>query len=1509
MPLPFTTLLSSAVAAVTDRVPSAVTDAVPAAVMERVPGTRHVWRGEGRAHVEARGITDPAADELRQRLTEVLDSLEGVNWAEVNALTGRVAVDYDPGTLDANAVVRLVREAEAAETERTGTCPPRDAPAHPADADDLLRNAVTIAADALGVWLALIGRLARITPIPIELGSLVSLVENQPRVRALLERRLGAKTTDLLLGVSAAMANGAAQGPVGLLVDIAHRAGQVSEVAAHRRTWAAREPELYANPRPSPVEPAEPVQRPVPLPNGPVEIWSDRITTASGAAAVATLAATRSPRRAADALLAGMPKAARLGREAFAAQIGRSFAARGIVVLDREALRRLDRLDTVVIDAAALLLHTWHIAAAWSAGDHDEEEVHRRAAGLLDIADPDRRRRSGTWALGPFADAAGDDLPRGAKTRARELRRGGRTVLALRHRGALAGLVAVTPDVEPGAHLLAEVARRAELRLLVAGDRAGLAAALDADGTVNRTNLPETVQRLQADGAVVAVVARQARTSLRAADVGIGLTRRRSGRPPWAADLVCGRDLRDAAYVLDAAAVAREVSRRSAWLALAGSSAGALLAYTGSGARAGHRVLTAVNGAAATAIVAGMWSGVRLARRPRPALPDATPWHALDVEEVLDRLEVDAVGLSTDEAAHRLRSRGGQRSERAAYEAFLEELANPLTPILGVGAGLSALAGSAVDAAIVGSLIGLNTLVGGIQRLHTERAVSSLLRSSSLEATVLRDGDRVRIPADELVPGDVVTLVSGDAVPADCRVLEAEGVEVDESSLTGESMPVAKSASPRHAAPVAERSSMLYEGTTIAAGRAVAVVVATDEATEAGSALAQVADAEPVAGGVEERLAELSRSVLPIAGVAAAGITAAGLLRGWTRPDIVGSAVNLAVASVPEGLPFLATGAQIAAARRLAERGAIVRTPRAMEALGRVDVLCFDKTGTLTEGRIAVAEVSDGTAAAPLDDLSARQRAVLGAALRACPDGNGGLVQHATDRAVLGGGSEAGVEPEEGLPGWARTTELPFEPGRGLSAGLGRTADGMRLSVKGAPEVVLERCSLWRSPDGRVTLDDATRRTLTDHFEELARQGYRVLAVAEREASDRSELDDDRVDDLELLGLLALADPIRRTAAEAVRNLRDAGVDIVMVTGDHPTTAEAIAAKLGILGDDGLVVTGADLDDLGEEELAPLLERAAVFARVTPGQKVRIVQAFQRAGRTVSMTGDGANDAPSIRLADVGVALGERSTPAAREAADLVVTDDRIETIIDAIVEGRAMWSSVRDALSILVGGNLGEIGFTVGASMLSRRPPLSTRQLLLVNLMTDLFPAMAIAVQPPVARDTEVLLREGPDRSLGEALRRQVAIRAVATGAAATGAFAAARVTGITARRASTVALLGLVGAQLGQTLTAGKGNTLVTVTALGSAGLLVGVVQTPGISHFFGCTPVGPVGWMQAGAASVLATGGAVIAERTGSAAETGADERASLDDNDRVYLDEGDPDVVTIEERVIDLDAVEP
>jgi magnesium-transporting ATPase (P-type) len=416
------------------------------------------------------------------------------------------------------------------------------------------------------------------------------------------------------------------------------------------------------------------------------------------------------------------------------------------------------------------------------------------------------------------------------------------------------------------------------------------------------------------------------------------------------------------------------------------------------------------------------------------------------------------------------------------------------------------------------------------------------------------------------------------------------------------------------------------------------------------------------------------------------------------------------------------------------------------------------------------------------------------------------------------------------------------------------------LSVKGAPEVLLPRCD--RRSRGEVVspLDARERAEVLAHAERIAGEGLRVLAVAEREASEARDLDDERIGRLIFRGFITLSDPPREAAAVAVARLQAAGIDLIMITGDHPRTARRIADELGLLGDRG-VLTGPELEDMSEDILDRTLPAIGVIARATPAHKVRIVKALQRAGRVVGMTGDGANDASAIRLADVGIALGARSTLAARDAADLVVVDERIETIVDAIAEGRAMWSSVRDAVAILTGGNLGEIGFSVVAGLLGNGSPLNARQLLLVNLLTDVAPTMAIALRPPSPESLRDLLA-GPEAALGEALGRDILLRAITTATSAGAAWLVANLLPGGRRGAPTVALLALVGTQLGQTLVSGQRTPEVLAASLGSAALMLAIVETPGVSHLFGCVPIGPVGLGIAGVSSTLATGASLIA-----------------------------------------------
>ena len=869
-----------------------------------------------------------------------------------------------------------------------------------------------------------------------------------------------------------------------------------------------------------------------------------------------------------------------------------------------------------------------------------------------------------------------------------------------------------------------------------------------------------------------------------------------------------------------------------------------------------RRVLFVVNTATLLAMGNGVRNSYALRTRRLRAPRDPTPWHALSTEGVLARLRTSERGLSDQDARRRRLPVADKRSAVVEFaEACTDELFNPLAPLLAAGAGLSAAVGSVGDAAMVGGVVAINALVGGTQRYRTERAIRHLFRHAQRKVTVRREGAVRQALTQDLVHGDVVSLAAGDVVPADCRILRASSLEVDASSLTGESLPVRKGPEPSFEPHIPDRRSMLYEGTALVAGHATAVVVATAEDTEARRG-ALTAKRQPSQGGVEQRLRSLMSLTGPVALGAGIGVVGSGLLRGRKLEDLVGSAVSLAIAAVPEGLPLLATAAQLAAAERLSRRGALVRNHRCIEALGQVNVLCLDKTGTLTHGQIELCSVSDGRHDERLGELGVTHVAALSAALRATPDGDLAGPLDPTDAALRRGAEGVDVHASTTRPGWERVAELSFESERSYHGALGRTPDGALLSVKGAPEVVLPRCTHWGAG---VVLDQAARKELALEADRLARQGLRVLAVAERAAGPTHELDPGDLGHLTFHGYITFPDPVRPTAAQAIRGLRSAGISTIMLTGDHPSTAEAIAAELDLLRD-GSVLTGSELNHLGDEELEARMPRISVFARVTPSQKVRVVRTLQRTGHTVAMAGDGSNDAPAIRLANVGVAVGEHSTTAARGAADVIFTDDRIETLVEAIIEGRAMWSCVRDAVSILIGGNLGEIGFTLLGGLVDGRPPLNARQLLLVNLLTDVAPAMAIALRPPERTRLESLANEGPDASLGESLDRDIAARALVTAAGAGSAWLMGRLTGRQAR-ARTIGLTALVGTQLGQTLISGGASLPVVATSFGSALALAAVVQTPGLSRMFGCKPLDPVGWAIALAASTAATAASVI------------------------------------------------
>jgi calcium-translocating P-type ATPase len=706
---------------------------------------------------------------------------------------------------------------------------------------------------------------------------------------------------------------------------------------------------------------------------------------------------------------------------------------------------------------------------------------------------------------------------------------------------------------------------------------------------------------------------------------------------------------------------------------------------------------------------------------------------------------------------------------------------------------------------------------------------------------VVRDGRQLTVAQTDLVPGDVILLAAGDNVPADARLISADALEVDEAALTGESIPVFKSADA-----ASESARIVLEGTAVTTGSGRAVVVAVGADTRMGAIAAALDEYSDGQSPLDQRLSRMLVQGLPLIVAGGLIVTVAGVLWGQPALSQLALGASVAVAAVPEGLPLLAGVAQAAVSRRLAERQALVTRLSAVEALGRVDVACVDKTGTLTSGKLALTLVADasGAQASPVD-LTPALQAVLRAAALASPSPEAfDAESHPTDVAVLSGARAAGVQ--DGLN--QRQAETRFGPARSFHATL---ANG-HVWLKGAVEVLAERCTQIRIGDRDEPLDSDGRARLLDRAAALAGQGLRILLVAE--AAGDVSLEDPR--GLTAVGFVGISDPLREGVAAAVRRCREAGVRVVMLTGDHPATAKAIAREAGLPADEDRMLLGTEVASLDDDVLGERLERATIIARTTPLDKLRIVEVLRDVGHVVAMTGDGVNDAPALRLADVGVAMGRAGTEVARQAADLVLIDDDFSTLAEALVEGRGFWHNMRGAIGLLLGGNAGEVGLMTAAAVTGLTSPLTTRQVLTVNLITDVLPAASVAVQPPEHRNLAELSREG-GAALDAPLRADIIRRGFATGAPSFGAFLlAARTMGPAAGR--NVAYLSIVGTQLAQTVEVGQAESRLNGSVLGAvAGSVAFVAMTlavPGLRNFLGLSAPTAPGLLLAAGASAL-------------------------------------------------------
>jgi len=720
------------------------------------------------------------------------------------------------------------------------------------------------------------------------------------------------------------------------------------------------------------------------------------------------------------------------------------------------------------------------------------------------------------------------------------------------------------------------------------------------------------------------------------------------------------------------------------------------------------------------------------------------PWYRLTAEEALRRLDTDPHdGLRADVAAARLREHGpnalAEARRRSPARMFLGQFADFMILVLIGAAVVAGLVGEPQDTVAILVIVVLNAVIGAVQEYRAERAVAALRRLAAPEACVVRDGGRLTLPARELVPGDLVLLEAGNVVPADLRLLESADLQTDESALTGESHPVAKDPAVLEDGdlPVGDRRNLLFRGTHVTRGRGTGVVVATGMATELGRIAGLLGQEKGVRTPLQERMTRFGRHLALAVLAICAVVFAAGLLQGQPVVLMFLTAVSLAVAAIPEALPAVVTVSLALGARLLGRHNALVRRLPAVETLGSVTYICADKTGTLTQNRMTVEAAVTGEerrpalpergAGAPWD--------ALGRALALCNDvveQDGHPVGDPTEVALHVAARDAGFEKAALERERPRVAELPFDSERKRMTTLHRTPDGVIAYAKGAPEVLLPLCPRVLGADGEPQPLDPSGPLA--RAAQLADAGYRVLAVAQRRLADLPEPLAEAESELTLLGLVALIDPPRPEAATAVADCRSAGITPVMITGDHPGTARAIAQRLGIAGEGDDVITGPELAGLGDDALDRRVAGIRIYARVSPEQKIRIVRALQARGEFVAMTGDGVNDAPALKRAGIGVAMGLKGTEVAREAADMVLLDDNFATIVRAVREGRRIFDNIRKFIRYTMTSNSGEIWTLFLAPFLGLPVPLLPIHILWINLVTDGLPGLALSAEPAEA-------------------------------------------------------------------------------------------------------------------------------------------------------------------------------
>lgn len=741
-----------------------------------------------------------------------------------------------------------------------------------------------------------------------------------------------------------------------------------------------------------------------------------------------------------------------------------------------------------------------------------------------------------------------------------------------------------------------------------------------------------------------------------------------------------------------------------------------------------------------------------------------SPWHTLPVDRCIECLGSGRGGLTTEEARRRFDQYGANELPRAhqvsPWKILASQFKNLLIVILLIATLISAFLGQPVEAIAIAVIVCVAILLGFVQEYRAERAIAALKKLAAPTAAVLRDGEEKRIAARELVPGDVLLLAAGDKVPGDARLLEAINACVDESSLTGESLPVEKRTEDlRGEVPLPDRANMLYAGTALTHGRARALVVATGAGTELGKIGRLLEAVETGKTPLQENLERVGKVLALAALLVVSLIVIVALVRGAPLVEMLVFGLALAVAVVPEALPAVVTISLAIGVQRMARRHALIRHLPTVETLGSTSVICSDKTGTLTRGEMTARRLwvdgqeiaitgsgyttegrftIDGAAIRPtLSVMECLRAAALCSDARVIEvDGGFEVKGDPTEAALVVAAAKAGLDARALGTYWPRVGEIPFSSERKRMTTLHQGRSGVIACSKGAPEMILASCTRGRAAYGTMVLDEVTRHGVREAAHAMAASALRVLAVAQKPNAGIRDADSEMV----FLGLIGLIDPPRAEAAKAIETCKAAGIRPIMITGDHPQTGAAVAKEIGLLGS-GRVVTGAELETMPALDLAREVAGIEVYARVSPEHKLRVVEAWQKRGCVVAMTGDGVNDAPALKRADVGIAMGIAGTDISREAAGMTLADDNFASIVGAVEEGRLIFGNIKKYLMFLLSSNIGEIGLMAGAAAAGLPLPLTAVQILYVNLATDGLPALALAVDPP----DEDLMRRPP--------------------------------------------------------------------------------------------------------------------------------------------------------------------